>query len=138
MTVLAALLPGIADLGGKLIDRLFPDAEAAAKAKLELFKMQQTGELASLAAQTEIIKAGAAIVQEEARSQSWLARSWRPITMLVFVGLITARWFGLAAPNLSEAEYLALWDIVQLGLGGYVIGRSAEKIVPAIAEALKK
>jgi hypothetical protein len=58
--------------------------------------------------------------------------------MLVFVGLIVARWFGFAAPNLAEAEYLALWDIVQLGLGGYVIGRSAEKIVPMLADSLKK
>jgi len=136
--LLTTLLPGLADLGGKLIDRLFPDAEAAAKAKLELFKMQQTGELAVLAAQTEIIKAGAQIIKSEAESGSWLTRSWRPITMLTFTGLIVARWMGFAAPNLSQEEYLALWDIVQLGLGGYVVGRSAEKIVPAIAEALKK
>ena len=58
--------------------------------------------------------------------------------MLTFVALIVARWFGWAAPNLSEAEYLKLWDIVQLGLGGYVIGRSAEKIAPAIADAVKR
>jgi hypothetical protein len=54
--------------------------------------------------------------------------------MLVFVALIVARWFGLAAPNLQEAEYLKLWDIVQLGLGGYVIGRSVEKIMPQIGD----
>jgi len=56
----------------------------------------------------------------------------------VFTGLIVARWFGWSAPNLSEAEYLKLWDIVELGLGGYVIGRSVEKIAPGIAGALKK
>ena len=58
--------------------------------------------------------------------------------MLTFGGLIVARWFGLAAPNLSEAEYLKLWDIVQLGIGGYVIGRSVEKVIPEIAEAIKR
>ena len=58
--------------------------------------------------------------------------------MLVFVVLIVARWFGWAAPNLQPAEYLKLWDIVQLGLGGYVIGRTFEKTVPSIAEALSK
>lgn len=58
--------------------------------------------------------------------------------MLTFGGLIVARWFGWAAPNLSEAEYLQLWDIVELGIGGYVIGRSAEKVLPAVAEAVKK
>jgi hypothetical protein len=67
-----------------------------------------------------------------------LAANWRPITMLIFVGLIVARWFGWAAPNLAEEEYIKLWSIVELGLGGYVIGRSAEKILPKIVEAVKK
>ena len=89
--------------------------------------------------QAQAIEAAAAdIVKAEAQSSSWLASNWRPVTMLIFVALIVARWFGWAAPNLAEEEYIKLWDIVQLGLGGYVIGRSAEKIVPSIAEALKK
>jgi hypothetical protein len=58
--------------------------------------------------------------------------------MLTFGALIVARWLGYSAPGISEAEVLKLWDIVQLGLGGYVIGRSAEKIAPQIAAALKK
>lgn len=119
------------NLGSKIIERLWPDPTEQDKAKLELFRMQQSGELAEFTASADIIKT-------EASSESWLASSWRPITMLVFTALIVARWFGWAAPNLTEAEYLKLWDIVQLGLGGYVMGRSAEKIVPSIAAALKK
>ena len=57
--------------------------------------------------------------------------------MLVFVGLIVARWFGWAAPNLSPEEYIKLWDIVEIGLGGYVIGRSGEKVAPVLASILK-
>lgn len=117
------------DIGGKLIDRLWPNQVDADKARLELLRLAQQGELAEL-------QARAGIVQAEAASGHWLAANWRPILMLVFGGLITARWFGLAAPNLSEAEYLKLWDIVQLGLGGYVIGRSAEKVLPAVAGAI--
>jgi hypothetical protein len=56
--------------------------------------------------------------------------------MLTFGGLIVARWLGWSAPGISDAEVLKLWDIVQLGLGGYVIGRSAEKIAPSIAKAI--
>ena len=48
----------------------------------------------------------------------------------------------LGTPNLQPTEYLELWAIVKLGLGGYVIGRSAEKIVeaavPPIAGALRQ
>jgi hypothetical protein len=126
------------DVGGKLIDRLWPDPAQRDAAKLKLMELQQSGALAQLAAETELSKGAADIVKTEAASSNLLTSSWRPITMLVFVVLIVARWFGWAAPNLQPAEYLKLWDIVQLGLGGYVIGRSVEKIVPSVAEALSK
>ena len=118
------------DVGGKLIDRLWPDPSQRDQARLSLLEMAQKGELAEFAGRAEIIKA-------EVQSESWLAQSWRPILMLTFGALIVARWFGWAAPDLSEAEYLKLWSIVELGLGGYVIGRSVEKVVPGIADALK-
>jgi len=125
------------DVGGKLIDRLWPDPAQRDQAKLKLMELQQSGALAQLAAETELSKGAAEIVKAEAAG-GFLASSWRPITMLVFVALIVARWFGLSAPNLQEAEYLKLWDIVQLGLGGYVIGRSVEKIMPQISDVLGK
>ena len=117
-------LTAVLDVGGKLLDKFFPDADAEMKSNLQQFMA--------------VFTAQAQIVQAEAQSQNWLASSWRPITMLTFVVLIVARWFGWAAPNLSEAEYIKLWDIVQLGLGGYVIGRSVEKIIPSVAGAMKK
>jgi hypothetical protein len=117
-------LTAVLDVGGKLLDKFFPDADADMKNKMNQF--------------LTVFTAQAQIVQAEAASNNWLASSWRPITMLVFVALIVARWFGWAAPNLAEAEYLKLWDIVQLGLGGYVIGRSVEKVIPSIADAIKK
>ena len=119
------------NLGGQLIDRLWPDPEKRDQAKLALMEMAQKGELAELTGRAEIVKT-------EAASEHWLAANWRPLLMLTFGGLIVARWFGWAAPNLSEAEYLKLWSIVELGIGGYVIGRSAEKVFPTIAQALKK
>lgn len=118
------------DVGGKLIDRLWPDPTQRDQARLAMLELAQKGELAEFSAR-------AGIVTTEAASENWLASSWRPILMLTFGALIVARWFGWAAPNLSEAEYLKLWSIVELGLGGYVIGRSAEKIAPAVATAMK-
>lgn len=132
------LLSSVIDIGGKVLDRVIPDPKAAAEAKLELLKLHQSGELALLAADTDIAKARASVIEAEMGSGNFLAVSWRPILMLVFGGLIVARWLGWSAPNLSEAEVLKLWDIVQLGLGGYVIGRSVEKIAPTIADAIKR
>lgn len=124
-------ITAVLDIGGKVIDKLWPDKAAADNAKLELFKMAQAGELADLTARADIVKT-------EAASTHWLAANWRPLTMLVFVALIVARWFGWAAPNLAPDEYIKLWDIVELGLGGYVIGRSVEKVAPAVLSAMKK
>lgn len=118
------------DVGGKLIDRLWPDPAQRDQAKLAMLELAQKGELAGMTAAAGIVKA-------EAESDHWLAAVWRPLTMLVFTSLIVARWFGWAAPNLSEAEYLKLWSIVEFGLGGYVISRSVEKVTPAITDAVK-
>lgn len=125
------MIEAVLGIGGKLIDRLWPDPAQKAQAQIALLELAQKGELSEFTARAEIVKA-------EAASSHWLAANWRPIVMLTFAGLIVARWFGWAAPNLSEAEYLKLWSIVEFGLGGYVVGRSVEKIAPSIAEAMKR
>lgn len=119
------------NVGSQLIERLFPDPALRDAARLELLKLQQAGQLADIAERGGIVRA-------EAASEHWLAASWRPITMLTFAALIVARWLGYSAPGISEAEVIKLWDIVELGLGGYVVGRSVEKVVPAIAQAVKR
>lgn len=129
--MLQALIPALAPILGKVVGNLFPDPTERAKAEAEAMRQLMSH-------QAEIEQAAARIIQTEAASGHWLAANWRPIVMLVFCGLIVARWFGWAAPNLSEAEYLKLWSIVEFGLGGYVVGRSVEKIAPSIAGALRK
>lgn len=115
---------------GDVLDKVIPDPVAQADAKVKLMELAQKGEFAEMNARADIIKA-------EASSESWLAQSWRPILMLTFGALIVARWMGFAAPGISEDEILKLWSIVELGLGGYVVGRTVEKIVPSITTALK-
>jgi len=121
-------------VAGSVADRIFPDPEH----ELKRIELQQALQAAVLERTSEIERAAAEVVKTEAQGQSWLQRTWRPVTMLTFVALIVARWLGWSAPNLGEAEVLKLWDIVEIGLGGYVIGRSAEKVLPGIVETLKK
>lgn len=128
--MIQALIPVIAPILGTIIKNKFPDPEMARRMEADL-----TAELWRNAHQLNA--AAADIIKTEAASSHWLAAIWRPITMLVFVGLIVARWFGWAAPELSEAEYIKLWSIVEFGLGGYVVGRSVERIAPSIADAIK-
>lgn len=116
------MIDGLLTIGGKLIDKLLPDQEAKQKAKVHLLEMAQNGELEMIRQQSETIRA-------EMEGESWLQRNWRPLTMVVFAGLVVAHWLGFTAENLSEGQVMALLDIVKIGLGGYVLGRSGEKIM---------
>lgn len=123
---LLSLLPIVGDV----LDKIIPDPAAQAEAKLKLMELAQKGEFTEMTTKADIIKA-------EANSESWLAQSWRPIMMLTFGALIVARWMGYAAPGISQEEILKLWNIVELGITGYVVGRTVEKLTPQVVDAVK-
>ncbi len=82
----------------------------------------------------QLLKSKADIITAEATGSSWIQKSWRPITMLTFLVLVVLDSFGvLASPLADEA-----WTLLQIGLGGYITGRSLEKITPKISDALRK
>lgn len=81
----------ILGVGSKLIDRLWPNPEQRDAAKLKLFELQQTGELAVLAAETDLAKAQIATNQEEARSSKLFVSGWRP-----FIGWVCGTAFAYA------------------------------------------
>lgn len=70
------LLSGIFQIGEKLIERFFPDPEKQAQAKLDLLKLQESGELAKLASFTDLAKAQIALNTAEVQSGSILGK-WR-------------------------------------------------------------
>jgi len=132
--MLGTIIGIVGKIAGSVAERIFPDPEN----ELKRVELQQALQAAVLERTSEIEKAAAEVVKAEAQGQNWLQRTWRPITMLVFVALIVARWLGWSAPNLTQAEALKLWDIVEIGLGGYVIGRTAEKVLPGLVDSLKR
>jgi hypothetical protein len=83
--------------------------------------------------ETKLLEAQSKIVTAEAQGQSWLQRNWRPITMMTFLVLVVFDSFGLLAFRLSSEA----WGLLQLGLGGYVVGRTVEKVAPSIINAVK-
>ena len=114
----------IKEIGG-IIDNLFTTDEERLEAKNKIFKVIQEKELELQKMQTDIIIA-------EAKG-NWLQRSWRPILMLAFGFIVIyvkflAPLFGFTIPPL-ESEF---WNLLQLGIGGYVVGRSAEKIAKSV------
>lgn len=93
---------------------------------------------------SQVLDAQKSIIVAEANSDSWITRSWRPLTMLWLLGLITicviAALFG--APDLMAQAFAAipveLWDLLKIGLGGYIAGRSVEKIAKTSVSPFSK
>lgn len=78
----------------------------------------------ALEIESNIKQAQAGVIVAEAQGESWLQRSWRPITMLVFVVVILLNQFGIFPVELSPE----IWAVLKIGIGGYVIGQSAEVV----------
>ena len=113
----------IGSIGGKvldIVDDVVEDKDEANQLKFEIQRQLIENKSSEL-------EASAKIVLAEAQG-SWLQRNWRPLLMVTFTGLIVAHWFGLTAPNISESVQNSLLNIVMIGVGGYVVGRSGEKI----------
>ena len=126
------------DMGSKVIERLWPDPAQRDAAKLELFKLQQSGELAALAAETELAKGQIAINTEEAKSPSLFISGWRPALGWCCVIACAWNWVGLKIAlfvaayvgkelNLAPADLSEMLPVLMgmLGLGGL---RTIEKI----------
>ena len=109
----------IGSIGGKVLD-IVEDKDEANRLKFEIQRQLIENKSSEL-------EASAKIVLAEAQG-SWLQRNWRPLLMVTFAGLVVAHWFGLTAPNIPESVQNSLLNIVMVGVGGYVVGRSGEKI----------
>jgi hypothetical protein len=137
MAPLLSALITLFDPVSKLIDNLTLSPEEKAKLQQEQFKLQAGIYLQALEYEKESMEARANIIQAEAKSDSWLTKNWRPLVMIFFCVIVGLYWFGIVPPNAPPEVIDRLFRIIEIGLGGYVIGRSVEKVVPSLAEAIK-
>ena len=128
MSAFLAALPIL----GSLLDKVLPDAEAKAKAQLELAKLAQDGEFKALDVQLQVNLAQAKINEIEAASSNPMAATWRPAAGWVCV---MALWYEFllrpllpwvltvaqvpGVPPLPSLDSV-LWELVfaMLGIGG--------------------
>lgn len=68
------------------------------------------------------------VIVAEAQGESWLQRNWRPIIMMALSTMVCIYWMGWTHQELDQPVILKILDIVQIGLGGYIGGRTAEKL----------
>jgi len=117
-----ALVAPITTMIEGVLDKVVPDAAERDRISFEIQKLLMGNQSKELEQAVQVILA-------EAQGESWLQRNWRPVLMLWFAGLVGAHWLGFTPPNLPESVVIGLLDIVQVGIGGYVLGRSGEKII---------
>jgi len=123
-------IPALLSIGSKLIDKFFPDAQAAESAKLKLLEMQQNGDLAQLNADVTEQHELTARLQADMASDSWLSKNIRPMT-LVFI-LVAYTVFGMMSAwdievNNNYVELLGQWGMLIMSF--YFGGRTLEKIM---------
>ena len=123
-------LGALLDIGGKILDKVFPDPAQAEQAKLKLLEMQQNGELAKIAADTAEQQELTARLQADMTSDSWLSKNIRPMTLIFILGgyfvfaMMSA--FGQDA-NEKYVELLGQWGMLVMSF--YFGGRTLEKIM---------
>jgi hypothetical protein len=129
-----AALSTIAPLAKMLfstVDKAVLDKDLAEKLKAQL-------NIELLKSSTEEIKAAASIVEAEAKS-GWFSASWRPLLMYVLIFILV--WNYIIGPVIKLMIGTVItfelpgdvWTLLQIGLGGYVVGRSGESIARSLA-----
>lgn len=118
----------------------------------DIFKLWQQGKMTELELRTEVEKAvldtvsdvsrtQADVIMAEMRGENWLQRNWRPIVALcfafivLFYGIITpvmVAWYGWAPVRVGDQLLGWIMNAVMVCLGGYIGGRSLEKIIKTI------
>jgi hypothetical protein len=123
-------LGAILDIGGKLIDKFFPDPEQKAKAQLELMQMQQNGELAKINA--DIAEAQEITKRWEAdmSSDSWLSKNIRPLALIaIFMAYFLFTAMSAFGYNAQESYVNLLGSWGQIVFLAYFGGRTVEKVM---------
>ena len=128
--MLGAVAP-LAKILFNTIDKAVPDKDLQEKLKAQL----QTQLLQS---NTQELQAAAKIIEAEAKA-GWFASSWRPLLMYVLIFILV--WNYVIGPVIKVFTGAVIsfelpgdvWTLLNVGLGGYVIGRSAESVARTMA-----
>lgn len=115
---------------GDVLKKVIPDSDKRTEVEREI-------KLGLLEHTDSIEKIRGEIVLAEAKSQHWLTAVWRPLLMLVAITIIAMNYLffpiiGIFYPEVLDNTLVLpdqLWNLLTLGVGGYIVGRSGEKMV---------
>ncbi len=103
------------------VDQAVEDKDQANVIKARLQEMVLTGQMRE-------IEEAAKVIRAEATGESWLQRNWRPLLMCLFGVIIANNYVIVPIFSTPSADIPPdMWELLKLGVGGYVVGRSVEK-----------
>lgn len=102
--------PALIPLLGSIFDKVLPDPQAAADAKLKVMEIAQRGELAQLEAESRLAQGQLEINKADAQSNDAFQRRWRPAAGWVCV-------LGLGYTFLFQPLFPWLVKVIALALG---------------------
>lgn len=123
-----------------MVDKVTTTDEERQKLKNELTRIENEFLSKALDYESKIAKYQGEIIKAETKGPSWLQRIWRPITMMVFVFIVFNNYilFPYFKAVFNWGVELSvppdLWGLIKLGLGGYILGRSTEKVVEKLKQ----
>jgi hypothetical protein len=128
------LVAGIFKPAVELIDEMHTSKEEKLEAKARLIEAEAAAVTTAIEYERGVLEAKARVITAEASSEHLLTAVWRPITMLVLMFMVVCYWFGIIDPSdrLSEKTISDVFLLIQIGIGGYIASRGAEKIVAAV------
>ena len=127
-----SVLGGVLKPAFGLIDDLHTSDEERLAFKVALTQIEADLKEVGYDYDKTLADARASVILAEANSQSWLARNWRPLVMITFAVEIVLISTGTMDVDSLVKVPEQMWRLLQIGIGGYIVGRSAEKIVPQV------
>jgi len=115
-----------------LIDELHTSDDERGAIQVELKKLENIISIKVLELQKQVIEGQTSIIVAETQSQSWLTRMWRPLMMVMFGTIIAHAYITGGIPPAP------IMTTINIGLGGYIGGRSLEGIGKAYLKAKKE
>lgn len=133
--ILSGPASGLIDSIGKIIDNVTTTDAEKLEAQRKLVEIERSFQEKVMELDQQWAQTQADVIKTETNSQSMLARNWRPILMLVFTYIVAHNFVIAPLFHLSAVPIPPdMWELLRLGIGGYIVGRSAEKIAPQVTE----
>lgn len=124
-------ITGAEQLIDDALNKFIPDPAQKAAASAQVLQIVEN-------AKTSLVQSQASVITAEAGSTSWMTKSWRPCLMFTFIAIINFNYIfspivhAFGAPMMALPIPPMMWSLLQIGVGGYIGGRSIEKVVDKV------